>query len=82
VLALWTDNADRNGFAYVDGVGWKRLATTSDSDLPLVTTRVVSLDADGTTVEVAPGERLELRLPENASTGYRWVLEPPDPRCA
>jgi predicted secreted protein len=44
-----------------------------------VTTRVVSLDADGTTVDVAPGERLELRLPENASTGYLWVLEPPDP---
>jgi hypothetical protein len=31
VLALWTNNADRNGYAYVDGVGWKRLATTSDS---------------------------------------------------
>jgi hypothetical protein len=31
VLALWTNNADRNGYAYVDGVGWKRLATNSDS---------------------------------------------------
>jgi hypothetical protein len=31
VLALWTNNADRNGYAYVDGIGWKRLATTSDS---------------------------------------------------
>jgi predicted secreted protein len=42
-------------------------------------TRVVTLDADGTTVDVAPGERLELRLPESAGTGYLWVLEPPDP---
>jgi predicted secreted protein len=41
--------------------------------------RVITLDADGTTVDVAPGERLELRLPENASTGYLWVLEPPAP---
>lgn len=31
VLALWTNNADRNGYAYVDGIGWKRLATNSDS---------------------------------------------------
>ncbi|MEV6642582.1 hypothetical protein [Amycolatopsis sp. NPDC051371] len=31
VLALWTNNSDRNGYAYVDGVGWKRLATNSDS---------------------------------------------------
>jgi hypothetical protein len=31
VLALWTNNADRNGYAYVDAVGWKRLATNSDS---------------------------------------------------
>jgi predicted secreted protein len=44
-----------------------------------VTTRVVTLEADGTTVDVAPGERLELRLPENAGTGYLWILEPPGP---
>ncbi|MGH8921833.1 MAG: hypothetical protein ACRDZY_06750 [Acidimicrobiales bacterium] len=31
VLSLWANNSDRNGYAYVDGVGWKRLATTSDS---------------------------------------------------
>lgn len=31
VLALWTNNSDRNGYAYIDGVGWKRLATNSDS---------------------------------------------------
>jgi hypothetical protein len=30
ILALWTNNTDRNGYAYVDGVGWKRLATNSD----------------------------------------------------
>ncbi|GAB3149596.1 hypothetical protein [Amycolatopsis sp. NPDC004378] len=31
VLALWTNNSDRNGYAYVDGIGWKRFATNSDS---------------------------------------------------
>ncbi|WP_410630836.1 hypothetical protein [Amycolatopsis sp. cmx-4-83] len=30
VLALWTNNAPRNGYAFVDGVGWKHLATNSD----------------------------------------------------
>ncbi|WP_290061112.1 hypothetical protein [Amycolatopsis solani] len=31
VLALWTNNSDRNGYAFVDTVGWRRLATNSDS---------------------------------------------------
>ncbi|MBE1493004.1 hypothetical protein H4696_000104 [Amycolatopsis lexingtonensis] len=31
VLALWTNNADRNGYAFVDAVGWRRIATNSDS---------------------------------------------------
>jgi hypothetical protein len=31
ILALWTNNSARNGYAFVDGVGWKRLATSSDS---------------------------------------------------
>lgn len=26
------------------------------------------------TIDVAPGEMLELALPENPTTGYRWVL--------
>lgn len=28
----------------------------------------------GRTVEVAPGASVRLRLPENPTTGYRWVL--------
>ncbi|MCU1679646.1 MAG: hypothetical protein JWQ81_385 [Amycolatopsis sp.] len=31
VLALWTNNSDRNSFAFVEAIGWKRLATNSDS---------------------------------------------------
>jgi predicted secreted protein len=37
--------------------------------------RVITLEADGAAADVAPGERLELRLPENAGTGeHRFVL--------
>ncbi len=31
VLALYNTRAGRNGWAYLDSVGWRRLATTSDS---------------------------------------------------
>jgi hypothetical protein len=31
VQALWTNNSPRNGYAFVKDVGWKRLATNSDS---------------------------------------------------
>jgi predicted secreted protein len=41
----------------------------------MVTTRVGILN-DGTVVTVAPGGSLELALPENPSTGYRWTLGP------
>jgi inhibitor of cysteine peptidase len=36
----------------------------------------------GSTVAVAPGDRLVLSLPENASTGYTWQVEelPPGAR--
>jgi inhibitor of cysteine peptidase len=40
-----------------------------------VTTRVGVPD-DGEVVTVAPGAVLEIALPENASTGYRWELGP------
>lgn len=30
---------------------------------------------DGQTVDVHVGQRIDLSLPENASTGYRWMLE-------
>lgn len=41
--------------------------------------KVLTLEADGAAADVAPGERLELRLPENAGTGYQWVLDDPEP---
>lgn len=31
VTSLWSINQNRNVWLYIDGVGWKRLATTSDS---------------------------------------------------
>jgi inhibitor of cysteine peptidase len=30
---------------------------------------------DGRTVEARVGDTIELRLPENASTGYRWAFD-------
>ena len=30
----------------------------------------------GTTRDIAVGDIVEIRLPENASAGYRWTLEP------
>ncbi|GAB2778793.1 protease inhibitor I42 family protein [Streptomyces daliensis] len=36
-------------------------------------------DADDTSVSVAPGETFSLQLEENASTGYRWRVEEPEP---
>ncbi|GAA1812737.1 protease inhibitor I42 family protein [Planosporangium flavigriseum] len=32
---------------------------------------------DGSTVVVPRGETLEVVLPQNVSTGYRWELDPP-----
>jgi inhibitor of cysteine peptidase len=34
---------------------------------------------DGRTIETRVGEALELRLPERATTGYRWSFERLDP---
>ena len=36
-------------------------------------------DDNGTEVAAAPGDRLVITLPENATTGYRWVVESVDP---
>lgn len=36
-------------------------------------TRIDSTD-NGSTVTVAPGETVEIELPETAGTGYRWAL--------
>ncbi|MEN3309606.1 MAG: inhibitor of cysteine peptidase [Micromonosporaceae bacterium] len=40
-----------------------------------MTTRV-GVPNDGEAVTVAPGGLLEIALPENATTGYRWELDP------
>lgn len=40
-----------------------------------MTTRV-GLRNDGGVVTVAPGDALEVVLPQNASTGYRWEVAP------
>ena len=37
--------------------------------------RLILTEADaGRPVEVAPGAGVQLRLPENPTTGYRWIL--------
>ena len=36
--------------------------------------RMIDESADGTTIGLGVGEAVELRLPENASTGFRWQL--------
>jgi inhibitor of cysteine peptidase len=40
-----------------------------------VTVRV-GLSDDGSTLAVVPGDILEVVLPQNPSTGYRWELTP------
>ncbi len=36
---------------------------------------------DGTTVELPPGDTLELRLPESPTTGHQWRLRADPPAC-
>lgn len=36
----------------------------------------VGLSSNGSAVTVARGDTLEVSLPQNASTGYRWELDP------
>ncbi|WP_181766845.1 protease inhibitor I42 family protein [Streptomyces albidus (ex Kaewkla and Franco 2022)] len=40
---------------------------------------VRAYDKDHTRIRTAPGERFELKLKENPSTGYAWVVEKPAP---
>ena len=39
-----------------------------------MTTLRLDLRSSGQTVTVAPGDRLELKLEENPTTGFRWVF--------
>ena len=40
--------------------------------------RIVTETDNGTIVELHVGDEVVLRLPENATTGYRWALEAAD----
>jgi predicted secreted protein len=35
----------------------------------------ITEDSNGTEIDLAAGETLEVRLEENRSTGFKWVLE-------
>jgi hypothetical protein len=37
ITALWTINQNRNSWMHVDGVGWKRLSTASESGIVALT---------------------------------------------
>lgn len=37
--------------------------------------QVLTIHDDGRTIQLGVGTRLELRLPDNPSTGYRWSVE-------
>ncbi|HXQ11512.1 MAG TPA: protease inhibitor I42 family protein [Caulobacteraceae bacterium] len=43
-----------------------------------MTTIPLDLRSSGRTVTAAPGDRLELRLEENPTTGFRWRVEDDD----
>lgn len=38
----------------------------------------IEVRMDGATVDAKPGDRVVIRLPENGSTGYQWVLSEVD----
>jgi inhibitor of cysteine peptidase len=48
----------------------------STQDIPAMLS--ITAADEGRTVEVRVGESIRIVLPENASTGYRWALEPYD----
>src|SRR6266700_8293128 len=36
---------------------------------------------NGKSVEARPGDLIVIRLPENATTGFRWTVDKVDPLC-
>src|SRR5689334_9200560 len=52
VVAMWANRATRNAYAYLDGVGWKRLADTSDSAHTSLTLLASAARQVGSTVNV------------------------------
>jgi inhibitor of cysteine peptidase len=39
-----------------------------------MTTRKINKKDNGATIHLQAGDRLEIELPENATTGYKWLL--------
>jgi len=37
----------------------------------------ITKERDGDEIEVKPGECIQIELPENPTTGYRWQVHPP-----
>jgi hypothetical protein len=50
VVALWANRGARNAHAYLDGVGWKRLADTNDSAHSSLTMLASAARQTGSTV--------------------------------
>jgi hypothetical protein len=50
VVALWANRGARNAYAYLDGVGWKRLADTNDSAHSSLTQLASAARQTGSTV--------------------------------
>jgi inhibitor of cysteine peptidase len=53
----------------------KRVAVGVDPQIWTMTTLRLDLRSSGQTVNVAPEDRLELKLEENPTTGFRWYIE-------
>ena len=71
-----SDSADRgSGSADRGGGSGDKSAGASPSD----PARARTYDEEHTRIRVAPGERFALKLKENPSTGYVWVIDPPKP---
>ncbi len=52
ITSLWATNEDRNAWAYVDGVGWRRVAYDSDSIFINMLTLLASAKASGRPVNL------------------------------
>jgi hypothetical protein len=65
VLALYNTRASRSGWAHLDGVGWRRFATTNDSAHVALTTLASAARISGGTViarDEADGQLHEIYL--------------------
>ena len=51
ILALWSSDNDRNSWAWVDGVGWKKLAYTSTTTTLALTALASAAKQNGSRVD-------------------------------